>query len=127
MRQTLRKGEILKGYDSFRSVLDEGRVFGGKRIRIFVVFSASRVDTPLVGFGVGRRVESAVVRNRLKRLMREVVRRNKVLLRESCEMASISRLLLMCAPPRRSARPAGPSYQELETEFRTLLAQASHR
>ena len=128
MRQTLMKKEILRGYSAYKDVLIRGDVYTGRRLRIFALQASDQKIQkyqPQVGFGVSK-VRSAVVRNRLKRLMREVVRKNKEFFYQCCKQAAVSRLILMCysSSYRTIGRP-GYSYQELDEEFRMLMQQLS--
>lgn len=124
MRQKLKKLEILRGYGAYKNVLVQGNVFTEKKLKIFTLGTpeSAQSDYQLtIGFGV-RKVRSAVVRNRMKRLLREIVRRNKELLFESCKHAAISHLILMCSSSslRTTGRPS-PSYQEIDEEFHILM------
>lgn len=130
MQQTLKKKEILRGYNAYQKVLTRSNVSRGRRLRIFVLHASDQEQMkypPQVGFGVSR-VRSAVVRNRLKRLMREVVRKNKEFFYLCCKQAAVSRIILMCSSSSyRMTGRSGPSYQELEEEFRILMQQLRKR
>lgn len=78
-RQTFRKPERLVSAIAFRKLLREGRSIHRPPIRL--VFAALPLPNPVpaqVAFSVPKRVfKRAVDRNRIKRLMREVYRKNK--------------------------------------------------
>ena len=73
LSQKLPKECIMKKNDAFREVIEKGRVWRGKWITIFFMKS----DKAAVGFSVPKKFGKAVARNRAKRLMREVYRKNR--------------------------------------------------
>jgi len=73
--------------EDFRLVMRTGRRAGGPLLSANVVFPAEGVrpsDPAKVGFVVSRAVGSAVVRNRVKRRLRELMRRRLASLPEGC-------------------------------------------
>lgn len=81
VRKTLRRRDILRGYREYSRVMTEGKSLAGEFLRCFISRSAAgqSPSTPAVrvGFTVSRAVRRPVVRNRLKRVMREVYRLHK--------------------------------------------------
>ena len=76
MRQTLPKSIILRGYQSFSNVITSGVSFQGTLLTGFVLTNTSERNIS-VGFSVPKkRVSLAVNRNRIKRLIREAVRKH---------------------------------------------------
>ena len=71
--QRLPKKEILRKRDAFQNILENGKRWYGQYLRFFFLVS----DRRQVGFVVPRRVGKAVVRNRIKRLMREAYRKRR--------------------------------------------------
>ena len=69
----LPKDEILRGKNSFNRIFKFGTVFSGHNVTINFL----KDDTKKVGFAVTKKIKQAVVRNRYKRLLREVYRLNK--------------------------------------------------
>src|ERR1017187_5427648 len=63
---------LLRSKD-FRRVYDQGSRFSGPMFAAFCLRGAAE-DGPRIGFTVPRAVGKAVVRNRIKRRMREAVR-----------------------------------------------------
>ncbi len=59
----------------FRKVYDEGFRFSCQHFAAFCAARADQQDGPKVGFTVSRAMGKAVVRNRMRRRMREVVRK----------------------------------------------------
>ncbi len=91
----LSKGEILRGKNDFNAVHNGGRSFANHALVILVV-KDERYNGK-VGFAAGKRLGGAVVRNRVKRLMREVYRLNKNSLRHDCAMILVGRKFLVTA------------------------------
>ncbi len=69
----LAKDEILRGKNSFNRIFKCGTVFSGNNVSINFL----EADTQKVGFAVTSRIKQAVIRNRYKRILREVYRLNK--------------------------------------------------
>lgn len=70
----LPRDEILRGRDKFDNVFKNGLMIAGTHVSIIYVKS----DSKKIGFAVSKRVKKAVSRNRLKRLLREIYRLNKL-------------------------------------------------
>jgi ribonuclease P protein component len=105
----MRDGHIVKTSD-FKAVRHSGR---GWANRLAVVRTKlSGMPTSRVGFSVGRHVGNAVVRNRVKRRLREVVRQAS--LRDGWDMVFIAR------PPAAQA-----GFWELKGAVLNLLRRAN--
>lgn len=89
MRSTLPKSLILRGHNAFGDVLQHGSLIHGRWIRCYVRIEPGQPETRTTaasrggarvqfGFAVPKKiVSSAVLRNRIRRLMREAVRHEK--------------------------------------------------
>ncbi|MBR2773674.1 MAG: ribonuclease P protein component [Selenomonadaceae bacterium] len=91
----LSKGEILRGKHDFSAVHSRGRAFANHALVLLVV--RDERYNGKVGFAAGKKLGGAVVRNRVKRLMREAYRLNKKALRSDCALILIGRKFLTSA------------------------------
>jgi ribonuclease P protein component len=81
VRQTLPKSNILRGYQQFSNVIKTGVCLSERLLCCYVhVFNAAKEESRnivSIGFSVPKkRVPLAVHRNKVRRLMREAVRKN---------------------------------------------------
>jgi ribonuclease P protein component len=81
----------------FRRIYDQGTRFSGP---LFAAFCACRPDCegPRIGFTVPRAVGKAVVRNRIKRRVREAIRLRLEQLNPQCEVVINPRRRVLDAP-----------------------------
>ena len=107
----LSKSEIFRGKHDFNAVHSRGRSFANHALVILIV-SDERYNGK-VGFAAGKKLGGAVVRNRVKRLMREAYRLNKNSLRRDCGMILVGRKFLITA-----------KFKETEKAFRDLCKRA---
>ena len=91
----LKKSEILRGKNSFNAVHSHGRSFANHGLVLLVTRDEKFYGK--VGFAAGKKLGGAVVRNRVKRLMREAYRLNKNFLRRDCGMILVGRKFLVNA------------------------------
>lgn len=73
----LRREEILRRSSQFRKVLATGERRHGRH---FIIYLARNKSHPRLGLTVSKKVGNAVVRNRVKRRIREYFRKNKRLI-----------------------------------------------
>ena len=107
----LSKSEIFRGKRDFNAVHSRGRSFANHAMVLLVVHD-ERYNGK-VGFAAGKKLGGAVVRNRIKRLMREAYRLNKNSLRRDCGMILVGRKLLINA-----------KFKDAEKAFRDLCKKA---
>ena len=107
------KAKRLNSTAEFTRVREEGRVFRGPLLTIGVVDDAETAAFR-VGFITSRKIGGAVVRNRVRRRLREIVRRHQRELTNGIAIVVI-------------ARPAAArsSYGALEDEWLRLAKRAS--
>ncbi len=91
----LSKSEIFRGKHDFNAVHNRGRSFANHAL-ILLVVRDERYNGK-VGFAAGKKLGGAVVRNRVKRLMREAYRLNKNSLRRDFGMILVGRKFLIDA------------------------------
>lgn len=81
------KEEKLRKQEDFLRVLREGRPYSLSKN--FVIYIRKGAEKRRIGISVNKKVGKAVVRNRIKRLIREVYRLHRPYLREDIEMLVI--------------------------------------
>jgi len=81
-KYSLPKKEIIRGKKSFERVLTNGKRFTKGYLKIFVCSGSERK----VGFAISSKVRKAVVRNRIKRWLREIYRKEKYILKDNAEI-----------------------------------------
>ena len=117
--ERIRGQERWRRFNHLRSTLDfqrvrqAGRHLSGRYMSLMVAKSASPEGPARIGFSVSKRVGSAVVRNRVKRRLRESSRRVLLSLPVGWD------LVLTAKAPAAEA-----SYATLDTELRALFVRA---
>jgi len=69
----LPKDQILRGREDFNHVFMQGQKVSGNNVLIIYL----NADSRKIGFVVSKKVKKAVIRNRYKRVLREIFRLNK--------------------------------------------------
>lgn len=91
----LRKSEIFRGKHDFNFVHSKGRSYANHAL-ILLLVQAEHYNGK-IGFAAGKKLGGAVVRNRVKRLLREAYRLNKNSLRRDCGIILVGRKFLVTA------------------------------
>lgn len=105
----LPKENRLKKEKEFEAVFKGGRVIKGSFV--FLKYLANGTDKTKIGFVVSKKVsKSAVVRNKAKRRMREIVRLRKK------EVKNGLSVIIVALPPIKDA-----AYKEMEKDIGGLL------
>lgn len=105
-----RAHEHIRARQEFQHIYDTGRRLSGRLMTLFV--SPNGTSEPRLGIAATRKIGSAVVRNRAKRLARELFRHHK-------PPGGLDIVVI----PRREMVDA--SYVTLEAEFRALLERGN--
>ncbi|HEX8310221.1 MAG TPA: ribonuclease P protein component [Chthoniobacteraceae bacterium] len=105
------KAARLASTGEFQKLKREGTSLHGKFIVLSVLRSAT-TSGARIGLITSRRVGGAVVRNRVRRRLREIVRADRALLAADCWLVLIAR-----------QRAAGAAFAELRDEWRSLATR----
>ncbi|MCL4535034.1 MAG: ribonuclease P protein component [Bacteroidetes bacterium] len=92
----------------FEKVRRDGKAWGNPWVVVYA--SPNAVSVTRFGFSIGRRLGTAVVRNRVRRRLREIVRRYTERLRPGWDLVIIAR-----------QRAVAASYQELQAAMHQAL------
>jgi ribonuclease P protein component len=109
--ERFRKSDRILKRELFRRVYQDGRKFTAKFFTAFVLPNSE--PAPRIGITVTRRTGKAVSRNRSRRLVREVFRRNKWRITRGVDIVVNVKSNL-----------AEASYREVENDFLTFLEKA---
>lgn len=83
------KDNVLRKNRQFQTVYKTGKSYANKYLVLYVM--AKQDGLRRVGFAVGKRLGGAVVRNRIKRLLRESFRLNQHCLKQGVDLIIIGR------------------------------------
>jgi len=109
-REGLSRAERLSRRKDFERVFREGRRVDLPFLR--VVYAPNGLDRRRIGFAVSRKVGKAVVRNRIKRLLREAFRRHKDLFPPGCDFVFVPRREILDHTPEEVARKLAEAFRE---------------
>ena len=100
----------LKGNRSFRRLYAKGRSLASGTVVLYCRRNGSRENR--LGLTVGTKVGKAVVRNRIRRRLREIYRLNEGRFRRGWDLVAVAR-----------SRAAEADYRELEKDFLRLAGK----
>ena len=87
LRFSFKKVERLKNRSEFEKVFSKGKFLQGKHLTLAYIRDSKRK----VGFIVSKKVKGAVIRNKLKRRLREIYRMGKQSLSDDVHIVVIAR------------------------------------
>ena len=76
----MKRIEMVKKHDDFNDIINNGKKTSGKYLIIF--FKEKEYDKPNFGIAVGKKIGNAVIRNKNKRIIRNIVDNNKFLFKK---------------------------------------------
>jgi ribonuclease P protein component len=89
--QTLPRDERLRKRSGFMEVQGRGKKLHTDSFLVFVLPRKDGLAPPRLGITVSKKVGDAVLRNRVKRLVREAFRRNKALFPQGLDVVFIAK------------------------------------
>ena len=108
--QRLRSSECLRQAREYQCVFQHGKKLVSSLFVIYIYPSSEPFSR--LGMAVSKRVGKAVVRNRIKRLIRELFRRHKKLFESPCDVVIVAR-----------HRAANASFVDFTRQFLILLSR----
>jgi ribonuclease P protein component len=114
MRLRFPKSARLARASEFQRLRRDGTSFHGKFMVLSVLAQAGSGEQARIGIVTSRRVGGAVVRNRVRRKLREIVRLERPRLTPEIWLVLVAR-----------QRAAGAEYAELRAEWLTLAQRAA--
>jgi ribonuclease P protein component len=128
VRSTLPKSIILRGHNAFGDVLQHGSLIHGHWIRCFVRIRLQEGLYPesgnpvQFGFAVPKKIaSSAVLRNRIKRLMRETVRLEKESLWNGLHRQNKTAVIVMMLRRHDPALLKKLSFTDIADEWHAMI------
>jgi ribonuclease P protein component len=91
MAETLPRQERLRKRAEFTAVQGRGKKLHTERFLVFILPRREPLAPSRIGVTVSRKVGGAVVRNRVKRLLREAFRRRKTLFPKGLDIVFIAK------------------------------------
>jgi ribonuclease P protein component len=113
-RETFSRGDRLRKRREFEECYASGVRVSGRYLQIFL---RPAPDPPRLGISVPRRVGNAATRNRVRRRLREIFRRNR------CLFASRPACLVVHARPAAAAA----AFEDLAEEYRRAVTRGLAR
>ncbi len=114
--ETFSKNDRLRKRREFEECYASGVRVSGRHVQVFLL-ADSAAGRPLLGISVPRRVGTAVVRNRVRRRLREIFRRTRGIFGPGS-----GRLVVNVRPSA-----AGAEFAELAEDYRTAVTRALSR
>lgn len=109
----MKRYEMVKKHEDFSKIINTGKKVSGKYLIIFYI--AKDYIKPNFGLAIGKKCGNAVIRNKLKRRVRNIVDNNRLLFKNNRNYIIMIKGSASCA-----------SFQELEQDLTNLLRKDSH-
>lgn len=90
-QQTLPKRALVRHSNTFQRLCQHGRAHVGRRLVLYVERQSAPDAPTRVGFAAGKKLGGAVVRNRLKRIMREAYRQRRAQVKDGLLLLMMAR------------------------------------
>lgn len=88
---SLPKSRIVRTHDDFQKIYSSGKSFANRFLVLYVLPSESLK----VGFAAGKKLGNAVIRSRVKRILREAFRLNQHRLKNNVQILLVGRKALI--------------------------------
>jgi ribonuclease P protein component len=123
VRYTLRKHEIIRGRGTFSKIFSSGSKLAEETLICFYQIEKDDVKTSkvLVGFSINKKNGGAIVRNRIKRLMRESYRLNKHILLDALMQNKFIVSIIFLYRKNISCKPSDIKFEIINKETGSLL------
>ena len=118
-RQCLPKSSRLAGNKAFKAVLARKLRFSNDLLTLYL--AENKLNRPRLGLSVGKAVGNSVQRNRLKRLLREIFRRNQDKVPAGYDY------VIMLSKKQQDSEAGRLSFEQLREAFMGLIADAKKR
>ena len=116
VRETFSRDDRLRKRTEFEACYASGVRVSGRHLVLFLVADPA-ASRPRIGISVSKKVGNAVVRNRVKRRLRELFRRNRA------EFSGRNGQIAVNARPSAAAAP----FEDLARDYTTILRKALAR
>lgn len=108
----LKKEWRIRSNKDFRRIYRAGKAVPGKYLVVFK--KENGIDDTRFGFSISKKIGNAVVRNRRKRLLREISRKHRTYIKKGFDIIVIARVV----------EDKNLSFRELEKDFLKLLKKS---
>ena len=109
----MKRYEMVKKHEDFSTIINKGKKLSNKYMTIF--YLKKEYPKPNFGIAVGKKIGNAVIRNKMKRIFRNIIDNNRLLFKNFHNYIIIIRKEATIAP-----------YNILEKEMNNLLRKDQH-
>jgi ribonuclease P protein component len=122
---SLPKQEVLRGKTSFNRLFQHGKSMHGNVSSIRFLLFKDEAPHKLMSFIVKKKMGNAVLRNRLKRLLREVYRHHNLMLNPLLEKGYSIEAAFMVSKPSASITALNKDYETMIQRIVQIVDQSS--